>query len=107
MKSSLKSSKLLLLLPLRHKKVASAGSLPELLKLLHPSSDICKAVASYVENEEEKVLIIADGWDELSDSHQQEGSLLYELLFETFPLMYSCSDLSTFCICSTSQASMY
>ena len=78
---------LLLLLPLRHKKVASAGSLPELLKLLHPSSDICKAVASYVENEEEKVLIIADGWDELSDSHQQEGSLLYELLFETFPLM--------------------
>ena len=79
--------KLLLLLPLRHKKVASAGSLPELLTLLHPSSDVCKAVASYVENEEEKVLIIADGWDELSDSDQQEGSFLYELLFETFPLM--------------------
>ena len=78
---------LLLLLPLRHKKVASAGSLPELLKLLHPSSDVCKAVASYVENEEEKVLIIADGWDELSDSDQQEGSFLYELLFESFPLM--------------------
>ena len=78
---------LLLLLPLRHKKVASAGSLPELLKLLHPSSDVCKAVASYVENEEEKVLIIADGWDELSESDQQEGSFLYELLFETFPLM--------------------
>ena len=78
---------LLLLLPLRHKKVASAGSLPELLKLLHPSSDACKAVASYVENEEEKVLIIADGWDELSKSDQQEGSFLYELLFETFPLM--------------------
>ena len=78
---------LLLLLPLRHKKVASAGSLPELLKLLHPSSDVCKAVASYVENEEEKVLIIADGWDELIDSDQQEGSFLYELLFESFPLM--------------------
>ena len=79
--------KLLLLLPLRHKKVALAGSLPELLKLLHPSSDVCKAVASYVENEEEKVLIIADGWDELSDSDQEEGSFLYELLFESFPLM--------------------
>ena len=78
---------LLLLLPLRHKKVASAGSLPELLELLHPSSDVCKSVASYVENEEEKVLIIADGWDELGDSDQQEGSFLYELLFETFPLM--------------------
>ena len=78
---------LLLLLPLRDKKVASAGSLPELLKLLHPSSDICKAVASYVENEEEKVLIIADGWDELSKSGQGEGSFLYELLFNRFPLM--------------------
>ena len=79
---------LLLLLPLRHKKVASAGSLPELLKLLHPSFDVCKAVASYLElREASKVLIIADGWDELSDSDQQEGSFLYELLFETFPLM--------------------
>ena len=79
--------KLLLLLPLRDKKVASAGSLPELLKLLHPSSDVCKAVASYVENEEEKVLIIADGWDELSNSDQQEGSFLYELLFKRFQLI--------------------
>ena len=74
-------------LPLREKEVASAGSLPELLKLLHPSSDVCKAVASYVENEEEKVLIIADGWDELSDSDQQEGSFLYELLFKRFQLI--------------------
>ena len=79
--------KLLLLLPLREKEVALAGSLPELLKLLHPSSDVCKAVASYVENEEEKVLIIADGWDELSDSDQQEGSFLYELLFKRFQLI--------------------
>ena len=79
--------KLLLLLPLRHKKVASAGSLPELLKLLHPSSDVCKAVASYVENEEDKVLIIADGWDELSESDQHEGSFLYELLFKRFQLI--------------------
>ena len=79
---------LLLLLPLRHEKVASAGSLPELLKLLHPSSDACKALASYMEEKEaEKVLIVADGWDELSKSDQQKGSFLYELLFESFPLM--------------------
>ena len=79
---------LVLLLPLRYKKVASAGSLPELLKLLHSSADVCKSVASYLEEEEaKKVLVIADGWDELSESEQQEGSFLYELLFETFPLM--------------------
>ena len=79
---------LVLLLPLRHKKVASASSLPELLKLLHPSADVCKSVASYLEEEEaKKVLVIADGWDELSESEQHERSFLYELLFETFPLM--------------------
>ena len=79
---------LVLLLPLRHKKVASAGSLPELLKLLHPSSDVCKSVASYLEeNEAKKVLVIADGWDELSESERREESFLYDLLFERFPLM--------------------
>ena len=79
---------LVLLLPLRHKKVASASSLPELLKLLHSSLDVCESVSSYlVEEEAEKVLIIADGWDELSESQRIEGSFLYELLFEEFPLM--------------------
>ena len=79
---------LLLLLPLRHKKVASAGSLPELLQLLHPDEDVRKSVASYLtKGEGEKVVIIADGWDEVSESNRQEGSFLYQLLFETFPLM--------------------
>ena len=81
---------LVLLLPLRQKKVASASSLPELLKLLHPSADVCKSVASYLEKSEaKKVLVIADGWDELSESDRQagSGSFLYEILFETFPLM--------------------
>ena len=79
---------LVLLLPLRHKKVASASSLPELLKLLHSSLDVCESVSSYLVKEEaEKVLIIADGWDELSESQRIEGSFLYELLFEEFPLM--------------------
>ena len=73
---------LILLLPLRMKAVASAGSLPELLKLLHPSPRLCDSVARYLEDEEgESVLIIADGWDELGESERQEGSFLYQLLF--------------------------
>ena len=73
---------LVLLLPLRMKAVASAGSLPELLKLLHPSPRLCDSVAKYLEDEEgESVLIIADGWDELGKSERQEGSFLYQFLF--------------------------
>jgi hypothetical protein len=75
--------KLVLFLPLRHRRVRSAGSLLELLKSLHPSSEICKSVACYLEMEEgEKVLIVADGWDELDKSGRQEGSFLYKLLFD-------------------------
>lgn len=73
---------LLLLLPLRHKKVSSASSISELLKLLHSSQNLCLSVAdSLEENEGRKVLIVADGWDEVGESDQQEGSFLYELLF--------------------------
>ena len=79
---------LVLLLPLRQEKVASAGSLPQLLKLLHSSPSVCESVSSYLEEEEaEKVLVIADGWDELSECERREGSFLYQLLFEQFPLM--------------------
>ena len=79
---------LLLLLPLRHEKVASAGSLSELLKLFHTSPRVCESVASYLEDEEGKnVLVIADGWDELSESQRSERSFLYQLLFVDFPLM--------------------
>ena len=75
---------LVLLLPLRMKAVASAGSLPELLKLLHPSPRLCDSVARYLEDEEGKsVLIIADGWDELGESQRQEGSFLYQLFFNS------------------------
>ena len=72
---------ILLLLHLRQKRIASAGSLLDLLKLLHPSQKICEFVAEYVEEQEGKVLIIADGWDELSTEDRSEGSFLYELLF--------------------------
>ena len=81
--------RLLLLLPLRQKRVASASSLSELLSLLHSSEAIRAAVASYMEEGEgENVLIVADGWDELSEVERREGSFLYELLFgEQFCLM--------------------
>ena len=75
---------ILLLLPLRQKRVASAGSLLDLLKLLHSSKKVCEIVSEYIEEEEEKVLIIADGWDELSGEDRSEGSFLYELLFSEF-----------------------
>ena len=76
---------LLLLLPLRHPKISKARSLSELLKLLHSSKSVCDAVVNYLEEEEgENVLIIADGWDELDKSQQQEGSFLYDLLLRKF-----------------------
>ena len=73
---------LILLLPLRMKAVASAGSLPELLKLLHPSPSLYDLVARYLEDKEgESVLVIADGWDELGESQRQQDSFLYQFLF--------------------------
>ena len=74
---------LILLLPLRHRKIASASTLAELLRLLHSSQKLCNEIAEYLEeNEGKNILIIADGWDELAESLQSEGSFLYELLFE-------------------------
>ena len=79
---------LLLLLPLRHEKVATAGSLLELLKLFHSDEEICKSIDSYLKRKEgENVLVIADGWDELSESQRKEDSFLYKFLFLDFPLM--------------------
>ena len=79
---------LLLLLSLCHKKVASAGSLRELLKLFHPDEEVCESVAIYLKKKEAKnVLIIADGWDELGESKRREESFLYQFLFEMFPFM--------------------
>ena len=77
----LQQFQLLLLLPLRHKKVASANSLSELLKILHGRQKVCNSVAdSLEENEGKGTLIIADGWDELSEYQQQEGSFIFNLL---------------------------
>ena len=79
---------LVLLLPLRLNKIASAASLHELLEILHPSHEICDEVAKYLHKEEGKgTLIIADGWDELSKTKQLEDSFLYNLLFESLPFL--------------------
>ena len=52
---------LLLLLPLRHKKVASVGSLPDLLKLLHSSQKVCASVADSLEENEGRFLSLLTG----------------------------------------------
>ena len=72
---------ILLLLHLRQKRIASVDSLLGLLKLLHPSQKVCELVAEYIEEQEGKVLIIADGWDELITQDRSEESFLYEFLF--------------------------
>ncbi|XP_064400852.1 NACHT, LRR and PYD domains-containing protein 3-like isoform X5 [Halichondria panicea] len=71
-----------LLLPLRENRVSSATSLAELFKLLHANERIRQSVVEELEEREGKsVLIIADGWDELSEDNQLETSFLYDLLF--------------------------
>ena len=73
--------KLLLLLPLNLKTVASAGSLSVLIETLM-LQDVNFHVVSYLkERNGEGILIIADGWDKLDESQRQEGSFLYNLLF--------------------------
>ncbi len=72
---------LVLLLPLRHEIVASANCLSGLLQLLHLNQQVRDSVVDYLEkNEGERVLIIADGWDELIVSQRREKSFLYRLL---------------------------
>ena len=72
---------LVLLLPLREQEVASAGSLLDLLKFLHSSPEVCDSVKNYFEDNEESILIIADGWDELGNEKRDKGTFLYKLLF--------------------------
>ena len=82
---------LVLLLPLCHKEIASIDSIPKLLNLLHSSKKLCSSVADLLEETEgDKVLIIADGWDELAESRRSEDSFLYKLVFgEVLPFLSS------------------
>ncbi|XP_064386926.1 protein NLRC3-like isoform X3 [Halichondria panicea] len=71
-----------LLLPLRENKVATANCFSDLLKLLHASENVRSAVASELsDNEGEGLLIIANGWDELSEAARSKDSFVYDLLF--------------------------
>ena len=79
---------LLFLLPLRQKRVASANSILQLLELFHPDEEDCRVVADYWKKNQERVLIVADGWDELSEESRVEQSFLYDLLLgEGYSLM--------------------
>ncbi|XP_064399812.1 protein NLRC3-like isoform X2 [Halichondria panicea] len=71
-----------LLLPLRENEVSSATSFSKLFKLLHASEKVRTSVIEELEEREGKgVLIIADGWDELSEDNRSKNSFLYNLLF--------------------------
>ena len=71
-----------LFLPLRDQLVSSASSLPDLLPLYHPDETVCGSVAQQLKRTRGKgVLIIADGWDELSEEKRSKNSFIYNLLF--------------------------
>ena len=77
----LQEFELVLLLALREQEVASAGSVLDLLKLLHPNQKVCDLVKEYIEEDEGNILVIADGWDELGKEKRDNGSFLYKFLF--------------------------
>ncbi len=71
-----------LLLPLGGQLVSSASSFTDLLALHHPDEIICESFARQLKRTGGKgVLIIADGWDELSRANRSKVSFLYNLLF--------------------------
>ena len=71
-----------LLLPLRDQLVSSASSLPDLLPLYHPDETVCGSVVQQLKRTRGNgVLIIADGWDELSEEKRSKDSFIYNLLF--------------------------
>ena len=80
---------MMLLLPLCHPSVTSAHCLVELFnKLFDFDGEKCSCIMSYLRerNCRSKILIIADGWDQLHESEMHKGSLVYNLLFgNVFP----------------------
>ena len=73
------------LLPLNHRGVASAQNLLELFKNLEFDDEVCSIAATHLmANKKENILMIADGWDELSVSDSSTESFLYRLLFDDF-----------------------
>ena len=74
---------MVLFLPLNQRSVASTKSLLELLQNLYEfNSKLCSSLQMYLtQNREDNILIIADGWDELSECDSHEDSFLHCLLF--------------------------
>jgi hypothetical protein len=73
------------LLPLNQRGIASAQNLQELFKSLEFNDKVCSTIATYVmANNKENILMIADGWDELSKPASSKESFLYRLLFGDF-----------------------
>ena len=70
------------LLPLNQRGVASAQNLQELFENLQFDSKACSTITAYLmANKEENILMIADGWDDLSESDSSAESFLHRLLF--------------------------
>ena len=73
--------RLVLLLPLRDERVSTAQFLSDLVKRLKNDDKLCDSVIEECdENGGENVLIVAVGWDELSESQCNKGKFLYNLL---------------------------
>ena len=79
----LKQFDLLLLLPLRAKEISAVRNVVELLQLFYNDEEVCKSVADSFSQGDlgKRVLIIADGWDELEEYERTPGSFIYRLLF--------------------------
>ena len=76
---------IVLLLPLNCRNVATACSLPMLLgELYNLDERKCHVLASYLTGPViKKVLVIADGLDQMDQPGLHEGSFLYRLLFDS------------------------
>ena len=73
--------KVLLFLEFHKREIASACSLPELIESLELVGDPLDIVSFIQENNGDRVMIIADGWNELSVPNRLESSFFYNLLF--------------------------
>ena len=72
-----------LLLPLYHRSIALAQSMPDLFKILYEFDDKASSILEmyFIANKKGNVLIIADGWEEICESQSQQESFLRGLLF--------------------------
>ena len=73
---------IVLLLPLCQRNIASVHSLFELVGELYKfNEEMCSAVVNVLTTSTSNILIIADGWDQLSEPEKCDKSFLHQLLF--------------------------